>query len=262
MRNKSLFWGLVLILLGALFLLQNSGLLAIDVWELFWPLLLIVLGLSVLLQRASSSTSEMETLDVPLRDATKARIKLRHGAGRLRLGSGAGPGSLLSGEFGGGVKADVRPEGSTVKVALRQPSDIFPFRAWGSDGLNWEIALNPGVVLTLDVEAGANDSRLDLSDLLVSELRLRTGASATRVIMPAGAGYTEADIRSGAAAVTVEIPPDVAASIRTRGALATVDIDQERFPRQGQMYRSSAYEAAQNKVEINVETGVGTITIR
>lgn len=262
MRGKSLFWGLVLILLGALFLLQNSGVLAIDVWELFWPLLLIILGLSVLFRRASSSAPETETLDIPLHDATKARITLRHGAGRLRLGSGAGADSLLSGEFSGGVRADVRPEGSTMKVALRQPSDLFPFPGWGGDGLNWEISLNPGVVLTLDVEAGANDSRLDLSDLLVAELRLRTGASATRVMMPASAGYTEADIRSGAAAVTVEIPPEVAASIRTRGALATVDVDQERFPREGQMYRSPEYEAAQNKIEMNVETGVGNITIR
>ena len=262
MRVNRLFWGIMLILLGALFLLQNSGLLAIDVWQVFWPLLLIALGLSVLLQRASSPASETDRLDVPLRGASKARIKLRHGAGRLRLSRGASDDTLLSGEFEGGVQADVQPEGSTVKVALRQPSNLFPFTGWVGEGLKWEVGLNPRVVLTLDVEGGANDSYLDLSDLLVAELRLRTGASATRVIMPANAGMTEADIRSGAASVTIEIPADVAASIRTRGGLASIDVDQKRFPRQGEVYRSSGYDAAQNKIELNVETGVGAITIR
>ncbi|MCP5054700.1 MAG: hypothetical protein GY940_46475 [bacterium] len=46
-RQESLFWGIVLLLVGALFMLDNFGL-EIDVWDFvgqFWPTILIGIGL-------------------------------------------------------------------------------------------------------------------------------------------------------------------------------------------------------------------------
>ncbi len=48
MHRNRLFWGLVLILLGTLFLLQTMGVLAWSVWAYFWPLVLILLGAWIL----------------------------------------------------------------------------------------------------------------------------------------------------------------------------------------------------------------------
>ena len=45
-------FGLILILLGALFLLQNLGILTQDVWEIFWPIVIIAIGLSLLIKDA------------------------------------------------------------------------------------------------------------------------------------------------------------------------------------------------------------------
>jgi hypothetical protein len=47
--RHQLFWPIVLIVLGAYFLLQNLGFVRVD---LFWPLLLIGLGLWLILRRA------------------------------------------------------------------------------------------------------------------------------------------------------------------------------------------------------------------
>ncbi len=45
--------GIVLIVLGVIFLLQNLGILRIDdIWE-FWPVILIIAGISMLLPRRS-----------------------------------------------------------------------------------------------------------------------------------------------------------------------------------------------------------------
>lgn len=46
-RQETLFWGIVLLVIGALFMLDNFGV-DIDVWEFignFWPLILIGIGL-------------------------------------------------------------------------------------------------------------------------------------------------------------------------------------------------------------------------
>jgi len=40
-----MFFGLILILIGTLFLLQNLGLLPVGIWSIFWPSLLILLGI-------------------------------------------------------------------------------------------------------------------------------------------------------------------------------------------------------------------------
>lgn len=43
-----IFWGLLLILLGILFLLQNYF--SIDVWGVFWPVILVFIGLFLILK--------------------------------------------------------------------------------------------------------------------------------------------------------------------------------------------------------------------
>lgn len=45
-KKESLFWGLIILVLGMLFLLKNFGL-EINVWHLlgkYWPLILIYIG--------------------------------------------------------------------------------------------------------------------------------------------------------------------------------------------------------------------------
>jgi hypothetical protein len=45
-KRESLFWGLIILVLGMLFLLKNFGL-EINVWDLlgkYWPLVLIYIG--------------------------------------------------------------------------------------------------------------------------------------------------------------------------------------------------------------------------
>lgn len=46
-KKESLFWGLIILVLGMLFLLRNFGL-EINIWHLlgkYWPLILIYIGL-------------------------------------------------------------------------------------------------------------------------------------------------------------------------------------------------------------------------
>jgi hypothetical protein len=62
--------------------------------------------------------------------------------------------------------------------------------------------------------------------------------------------------------VTVRVPSGVAARIRIRGGLAGIKVDQNRFPRMGDTYQSADYDTAPNKVDVDIETGVGSVEIR
>jgi hypothetical protein len=50
--------------------------------------------------------------------------------------------------------------------------------------------------------------------------------------------------------------------VRFEGGLASIDVDQNRFPRAGGVYRSPDYDTAQNKVDIEVKAGVGSLDVR
>jgi hypothetical protein len=268
MRRSSLFWGGILILVGALLLLNNLGILDVNIWSLIWPLFLIALGLWLLWGiLAGPRLAEAEEVTIPLEGAERARVRVRHGAGRLHISAGAGPGELAAGTFGGGLDYRVKREGDTLDVEMRVPAGVFPGFAfpwmWGRGGmLDWSLGLNGEIPLSLELEAGANDMRLDLADLRVTDLRLQTGASATDLMLPANAGHTRAEIRSGAASVTIRVPSGVAARIRVKGGLAGITVDKSRFPRRGDVYQSADYDTAPNKVDVDVETGVGSIDVR
>jgi hypothetical protein len=46
-NKKSVFTGLILILIGALFFLNNLGYISGDIWK-FWPLILVIWGIKKL----------------------------------------------------------------------------------------------------------------------------------------------------------------------------------------------------------------------
>jgi hypothetical protein len=267
MRRDSLFWGLILVLIGILFLIDNLDIFDVDFWNLLWPLLIIVLGLWVLWSATLGRPEvTVEEAVIPLEGATRARVRVRHGAGRLRIYAGTEPDQLLAGTFGGGLEYQSRRTGDELDVRMRVRHISWSFRPFPwlvgtQSARDWSFGLNSQIPLALELETGAGESRLDLSDLQVTELRIQTGANSTDLLLPAHAGQTRARIDAGVASATIRVPPDVAARIRAEGGLTSVDVDQQRFPRSGRTYVSPDYETAVNKIDLDVQTGVGSIRI-
>jgi hypothetical protein len=272
MRRGSIIIGGVLILIGVLAILQlliRALGLAFSIWWIFWPVILIGLGVWMLRGFRWGRGTEVarEDASVPLDGATEASVRVRHGAGRLSIGSGAAAGDLISGSFGGGLDAVTSRSGGKLSVEMRiKDRDVTNyFTSWtrGRHGaLDWDFRLAQGIPLDLELETGANEARLTLTDLAVRELRLKTGASSTTIDLPAGVPHTRVQVDSGAASVRLRVPAGVAAMIRVNAALAGIHVDPARFPRMGDFYRSPDWDTASSKVEISVETGVGSVDVR
>ena len=169
---------------------------------------------------------------------------------------------LVEGDFGGGLDLDTRRNGDALDVRMRVPAQFFPIFWWPGTTLDWTFHLNREIPLILELDAGANEARIDLSDLKVTELSLRSGASSTNLTLPSNAGMTRARVESGAASVDIRVPEGVAARIRWRGGLSSINADQARFQRMGDYYQSPDYDTAANKADIDVQMGVGSVTVR
>jgi hypothetical protein len=264
MRRGGLFWGIILLLVGLLLLFSNLGIIAVDIWSAIWAVLLIVVGLGILLSVVAGPDAGGEAVVIPLEGATGVSLRLRHGAGRLRVGAAADPEALMEGTFGGGLDYRTQRRGDELDVEMSPPGFphvITPWN-WGREGLGWRVGLNGGIPLSLAFETGASEARLDLSELHVTDLRLETGASSVSVTMPASADHTQARIEAGAASVSVRVPPEVAARVRFEGGLASISVDQSRFPRTQGVYQSPDYETAEHKVDLDIRAGVGSVDVR
>lgn len=267
MSRSRVFWALVLLLLGFLLLLKNTGLLEFEVWPLFWPSILILVGVWFLWDSLSRTPpAENKKAYIPLDGAEEARIHIKHGAGRLEVSGGSAPDHLLSGTFGWGLEKEVHREASKLDVLMRPslgifPDVIFPWTWTSGHGLDWTVACNEEIPLDFVFETGAGEAILDLSHLQVREISVHTGASSTTVKMPQNAGQTSMKLGAGVASVVVQVPDGVAARIKSVGGLSSVNIDQGRFTKKGDEYISEGYHDAENKTDIRIETGVGSVKI-
>ena len=251
MRNGSLFWGAVLILLGVL--------MAFDVIQYFWPILLIAVGAWIVIGAFRRGSGKSEIVAVDLQGAREMSVRIGHGAGQLRVGAGAASGKALEGECTDNVRVQSSLTGDRLEVRVSGDVVYVPF-AWDRRGLDWNLRLSKEVPFSLELETGANQSTVDLRDLRVTALKLQTGASSTDITLPA-AGILTAEIQMGAAEVKVRIPQGMAARIRSRSGLADVSVDTNRFPHANGIYESTDFGSSPNRVDITVEAGVGKVSI-
>jgi hypothetical protein len=267
----------------------------------FWPVIFILIGLDMLVSASRStlvyilgllaalaviggvifyavwqggqlpapgpSAFGTETLTEPLHDAASGRITLRPGVARIEIGVLADSPNLVEGtiEYGRySLKAtrNVSVVNGRAEFSLqgRGRSNTF---WWPSDnrGEGWTLRFTPRIPLEFTVQSGVGNVDIDLSGLKVTQLDLSGGVGNTSVTFPATSGTTRASIDSGVGNIRVRIPEGVGARVRIDKGLGNLNVRNNRLSRSGNDYVSSNYDTAANKLELDINGGVGNITI-
>jgi hypothetical protein len=232
-----IFWTIV----GVILLQSTTGGLGqgpVELIEEWWPWLAVALGIWYLVGAIVPRGRPTETLALPLAGAIEAAVRIRFGAGELTTRTAA-PGNLVDGTYLGGVVTRGLGAGH---VELEQ--DTTYGLPWLDRKSTWTVGLTGAVPLDLRLDVGASRNLLDLRDLRVRNLEIHTGAA-----------------EAGAASLVFEVPSGVAARIRTRVALGSVRVDEVRFPRAAGGYESADYATAPNRIDIDVQGGVGSLQV-
>ncbi len=268
MRRITVWIGIAIIVAGILSVLDALGVITVSVCGLLWGFAFVAIGVWMVLGVIDRRPSiEIQEAAIPLEGAQRASVRMHHGAGRLQVSTGAGQDELLSGTFRGGLKSETKREGDLLDVELHSPRGtvqglVYPWKWGGGRGLEWKVALNDGIPLSISLEGGVSENRLDLEGLSVTDLRVETGASATWLNLPTGAGETKAEISCGAGSVQVTVPAGLAGRIRVFSTLASISVDRKRFPRMGRrLYQSPNYEIATNRVDLAIDASLGSVTV-
>ncbi|HEX7587428.1 MAG TPA: DUF5668 domain-containing protein [Anaerolineae bacterium] len=296
-RRPSLIGPLILITLGVLFLLANFGMLPLSFWEIaarFWPLVLILVGLELVFGRRSaigalvvvvlwlalvggvvwlasagggvlpSAPLITETLSEPLGDIKSATINLDIGVATTNvIALGAEASDLMKGTFahssGIRIAKSYNVAANEGRLGLKgEGADIalFDFR-----NSRWDIGLNPGLPLVLNVNGGVGRVELDLSGLNVTAINLDAGVGTIAATTPSK-GVTTLRVNGGVGNATITVPNGVSARIHVNSGLGAIRVNETRFPKAADGYQSSDYGSSANKIDIAVDGGVGSVDIR
>jgi hypothetical protein len=260
--RRGVFWPLLLIALGVIFLLQNFGFITGVSWlavASLWPLLLVLIGLDIAFARRwpvptlaaevlviaaglalvayspnlspgifvfGNSDGRGETgVSVPRNGATQLALSLNGAATRSYHVSGGA--SELVEAHSTSPDLRLRTRGTTrADIRIDQTSSGF-FQPTGAGDVDIRVASDIPTSLTINVGAGEFD--VDLSDVRVTDATVNVGASSMRFVVPKPSGDVAIRMNGGASTITLVVPDGVEARILTTGGLLSLRSDNSRI---------------------------------
>lgn len=295
-RRGGLFGPLLLISAGLLFLLNNLGVVDWSIWRSLlslWPIILIGLGLDLLIgrrsmigsllvavlvlallfgggwylvqQAAPSGAASSHTISQTLTGIDRAEIKIRAGAGDFRLGPAAGDGKLIEG--GVSLRPNQRLDESfttsgsqaTYRLLIAGPNVTLTPNLSRNNAEQWDLDLSQEATLDLDLSVGVGEANVDLNRLELSRLAFHIGVGDAVLLLPEQ-GRFHAKVDGGIGKLVLRIPEGMAARIQADSGIGDMNVASE-FQRQGDVYLTPGFETAENRVDLEVDIGIGSIVI-
>ena len=284
----------LLIILGAVFLLNNLGILPWDIWNnlwKFWPVLLILIGVEFIIGQAISlktiiillliifivplvfafnpitknplATDQLKVSE-DLGNLTKAKLIIDMPATNLEIRSGDQAEKLVEGSISYS-KASSTPQvnkeetfGQAILTLAQTSSPGIPFLS--SLKNNTTLFLNKQIPLELQIKTGAARGKIDLSEVRIDVLELDCKAGDVNLIF--GRSYSSrVKIKSSAANIQIQIPKEIQARIKIDSKVKNLSID-ERFKEKNGEYTTSDFDKTFTKLDIFIESLAGSITIK
>lgn len=307
MKPKHIFWGFLFITIGVLILLNNIGSLYInlDYYWRYWPLVLVLLGASFLLSNKwlrsffaavsgiilavaifsffsftfafinnrfvindngvhfemDNSDQDTNYYSEPYSDSIKnAEFDFEAGAGTFRIKDSTSklfeavtsglPDNYDLSTYESGGKKIVRFEMLKKKIILND----------ADHGNRADIKLNTLPVWNMDLKIGAASMYFDLSPYMVDYIRLKTGAAKVRIKLGDKNPETKLRIDAGVSSVDIEVPESAGCQIHEEVSLSSKNFNGFKKISSG-YYTTSNFNTAKNKIYINLKSGVSSLNV-
>jgi hypothetical protein len=299
-RSRSrgaIVWGLILIVVGFMWMLNNLGYLPGDFWRTllrFWPVLLILIGLEIALRGFPNWVAVPVLLlavvaiaagllvlapTLPGEDLVgdtfrqergsidSARVELEMDKADVIVEGLASPSDLLAeGRFDHSSSIAIQKEYEevsglgTLRVSDRYEA-FFPFFFLEDTRNDWELRLSPDLALDLDLDGDDTQLNLSLEGLEVGTLSFQLDDCTGELGLP-GTDGLNARLTLSDSDLRVTVPAAAGARVTLELDDAQLTIDSTRFTEVGDgEYLSRDYEQAEAKVDLVIEASDSSITI-
>ena len=300
MKSKQLFWGVLFLTIGVLYLLLEvmHVRIAIGAFYHFWPLSLILIGLAVLSKNNYAKLTfsglsglvfalvifsffarswnpwEWDECDTKIHKITTTEqfnepfdSKIKTVSAHFKMGAGRvevhGDDSNLVTLRSGGMK-------DLFSVDAEKDDDTYNFEV-GMEHVKihmddkthrkLEVGFNNKPNYNFDFELGAADVDLDLTSLKVEKINLSTGAASCNLkVKEFASDQMNIRIEAGAASVKVVIPKDAGAQIRRETALSSSHFNDFKEI-SDDLFQTENFSSAKKKIFIEIEGGVASFYV-
>jgi len=299
-RNRGLILPLILIGIGVVVLLANTGVLsqqAVGRLGDLWPLLLVILGLQLILNhtlpRRQATLIGLAVMAVIVIAAVAyATLAPATSVGAQKVDASAQSGGLTAATLDLNYSAatvDVNaadlgdrlyqvhvdyPAGENPptisldhengRLEIHESSSFSPFHLFGSNRRHIVLALTDRILWTIQGGGGATNLSLDLRHLQLTKLEVSGGANRMDAQLPAAKGTVMLQVSGGASNLTLRAPTETQWRIGVSGGANAVTINGSTSGAfGGDLERQSpGYGTATNRYDIQISGGASHLDFR
>ena len=298
-RNRGLLVALLLIAIGIIVLLANTGVLSQQALERLgdlWPLLLVILGLQLILnhtlpRRQATLIGLGATAIIVIAALAYAALAPAAPFGTRQAESSHSIGGLTAATLDlsyGGATAEIQAatlgeslyqahvdypgsenppaislDRESGTLAIRESSTFSPFHLFGSARRHALVTLTDRIPWTIQIGGGATNLRLDLRHVRLVKLRVSGGADQVDAQLPSPKGTVRIEVSGGASNLTLRAPAGSQWHVAVSGGASALTINGSSFGGIGDFERQSpGYAAATVRVDIQISGGASHIDLR
>ena len=210
-------------------------------------------------ERGSSRKMESQTLTVPFDTlSAKAELILEAAAGDFRLEGLTTELVSFSKEGNvGNYSLTTEDIDGKKEVKIHLDKSEGPRKFTKNEV---QIRLNQAPVWDLSLDIGAASIAMDLKDYRIDTIDINAGASSIELTLGSMNPMTRVTFNAGASSLNIRVPKEAACEVKSESFLVSRDF--EGFTKKGSgLYQSENYSSGKNRIYIDIQTAVSSITI-
>lgn len=282
-------WGLTLVTIGVLALLQYYNIVVIDGESVarMWPLLIVFSGISLLSVRswlwgstvmlliitllagavaittgylqppiAQQSTNSNVTIARPDTDVHMINLLIKNAAGKLKIDSDT-EGSLVRAAYGGELRHNETLKDGTQTIDLEATNNT---NWWLGSSNDLNVTMNETIATDVTLSSGAANVDADFSRVPLHVLTIKSGASSNTIKLGQKTKTTTVHLDTGVSSIELLIPRGAGIHNTVESGVSNISIPNMHEISKG-IYETTGYDLADQKIRLEGKIGMANLKV-